>query len=403
MTRGPSVGLTRLTRLTLSGFVALLAATGVALTVATSDARGSFDGLFLVIIVAFACVGVVVARNEPRNPIGWLLLGAAGLFAANGVTALYVVLDYRRHRGTLPWGHVALTLGPIWVPGIVLVGLAVLLFPEGRLPSARWRWPLRAYLVVGAWFPTAWGLGLATVRVGPTVRIDAAGNYTGTQHGLSATAGAAGWAVAPLLLLFWLTFVARQAANWRGADGERREQLKWLIAGGGISVGGIVAVVLTNGSPGANRIVTDCGALGISALPIGIGVGILKYRLYEIDRLISRTISYAILTGLLAGVFIGIVALATNVLPFSSPVAVAASTLAAAALFNPLRQRVQHLVDRRFNRARYDAEATIAAFTSRLRDAVDLETVEAILNDAVNQAVEPANLAVWIRSTASSR
>ena len=283
---------------------------------------------------------------------------------------------------------------------MVLVGLAVLLFPEGRLPSTRWRWPLRAYLIAGAWFPAAWSLALATTRVGPTLTIDTAGNYTGKQHGFSAIAGVAGWAVAPLLVIFWVTFVARQAANWRGADGERREQLKWLIAGGAISVVGIVAVVQKNGSPGAGRIVTDCGALGISALPIGIGVGILKYRLYEIDRLISRTISYAILTGLLAGVFIGIVALATNVLPFSSPVAVAASTLAAAALFNPLRQRVQHLVDRRFNRARYDADATIAAFTARLRDAVDLGTVDTILNDAVNRAVEPAHLSIWIRTSA---
>ena len=117
------------------------------------------------------------------------------------------------------------------------------------------------------------------------------------------------------------------------------------------------------------------GFVSVVALPVGIGVGILKYRLYEIDRLISRTLSYLIITGLLAGVFVGIVALATDVLPFSSPVGVAASTLAAAALFNPLRLRVQRLVDRRFNRARYDAEAIVAAFTLRLRDAVDLDTV----------------------------
>ena len=117
------------------------------------------------------------------------------------------------------------------------------------------------------------------------------------------------------------------------------------------------------------------GFVGVIALPVGIGIGILKYRLYEIDRLISRTLSYLIITGLLVGVFVGIVVLTTDVLPFSSPVGVAASTLAAAALFNPLRLRVQRLVDRRFNRARYDAEAIVAAFTMRLRDAVDLETV----------------------------
>jgi hypothetical protein len=142
---------------------------------------------------------------------------------------------------------------------------------------------------------------------------------------------------------------------------------------------------------------TNVGILLLIALPVAIGVGILKYRLYEIDRLISRTLSYAILTGLLVGVFIGIVVLATDVLPFSSPVAVAASTLAAAALFNPLRLRIQRLVDRRFNRARYDAEAIVGAFTLRLRDAVDLDTVRGELLQAVTRAVQPAHASVWIR------
>ena len=137
--------------------------------------------------------------------------------------------------------------------------------------------------------------------------------------------------------------------------------------------------------------------ISVVALPVGIGVGILKYRLYDIDRLISRTLSYLIITGLLAGVFVGIVALATDVLPFSSPVGVAASTLAAAALFNPLRLRVQRLVDRRFNRARYDAEAIVAAFTLRLRDAVDLDTVRGELLAAVHGAVQPVHATVWIR------
>ncbi len=137
------------------------------------------------------------------------------------------------------------------------------------------------------------------------------------------------------------------------------------------------------------------------ALPIGIGVGILKYRLYEIDRLVSRTLSYAILTALLAGTFVGLVALTTDLLPFSSSVGVAASTLAAAALFNPLRRRVQRVVDRRFNRSHYDAEATVAAFAARLRDAVDLDAVQTDLLDVVRGAVEPAHATVWIRSNQS--
>jgi hypothetical protein len=133
------------------------------------------------------------------------------------------------------------------------------------------------------------------------------------------------------------------------------------------------------------------------AVPLACGLAILKHGLFEIDRLISRTVSYAILTALLVGVFLAIIGLATDVLPFSSPVAVAASTLAAAALFNPLRLRVQRLVDRRFNRGRYDAEAIVTAFTMRLRDAVDLDTVRDELLLAVDRAVEPVHASLWLR------
>ena len=150
-------------------------------------------------------------------------------------------------------------------------------------------------------------------------------------------------------------------------------------------------------------LVGSIAPLGIAALPIGMGIGILKYRLYDIDRLISRTLSYAIVTGLLIGVYVGLVTLATRVLPFSSPLGVAASTLAAVALFNPLRRRVQRLVDRRFNRARYDAEATIAAFARRVRDDVDLELVSSEFVRAVQTSVEPAHVSLWLRPTVPRR
>jgi hypothetical protein len=140
----------------------------------------------------------------------------------------------------------------------------------------------------------------------------------------------------------------------------------------------------------------DLFNLGVAVLPVCIGVAVLKYRLYEIDRIISRVISYAIITAVLAGVFAGLVVLATNVLPVKTPVAVAAATLAAAALFNPLRKRVQRAVDRRFNRAHYDAGKTIAAFAARLQDAVDLDTVSDDLAAVVRQALEPAHVSVWM-------
>jgi len=131
-------------------------------------------------------------------------------------------------------------------------------------------------------------------------------------------------------------------------------------------------------------------------LPVCLGVAILRYRLYDIDRIISRTLAYAIVTGLLIGLYAGLVLLATRVLTFHSTVAVAISTLAAAALFNPLRRRVQQIVDRRFNRVRYDAEQTVAAFAARLKDAVDLDSVRADLARTVHQALEPAHVSVWI-------
>jgi hypothetical protein len=157
-----------------------------------------------------------------------------------------------------------------------------------------------------------------------------------------------------------------------------------------------VAVIAVSLGISSTSVVGEILGIGIAALPVGIGVGILKYRLYDIDRIISRTLAYAIVTGLLVGVYAGLVLLATRVLPLSSPVAVAASTLAAAALFNPLRRRVQQAVDRRFNRARYDADQTVAAFAARLKDAVDLDTVRDDLAGAVHQALEPAHVSVWI-------
>jgi hypothetical protein len=181
--------------------------------------------------------------------------------------------------------------------------------------------------------------------------------------------------------------VAHQVLSWRRAGGERRQQLKWLASGAAVAVFSILLGILIG---------SVVPLVGLAALPAAIGLAILKYRLYDIDRLISRTLAYAIITGLLVGVYAGLVLLATQLLHVHTPVAVAASTLAAAALFNPLRLRVQHVVDRRFNRARYDADQTVAAFAARLKDAVDLDSVRDDLATVVQQALEPDHLSVWI-------
>jgi hypothetical protein len=186
--------------------------------------------------------------------------------------------------------------------------------------------------------------------------------------------------------------------SWRRSSGERRQQLKWLASGAATSLLSVVLATSGAGLPGTFlQWVSGLAWFGIAALPLSIGVAILKYRLYEIDRIISRTLAYAIVTGLLIGVYAGLVLLATHVLAFQTPVAVAGSTLAAAALFTPVRRRVQRIVDRRFNRARYDADRTIAAFAARLQDAVDLDTVTADLTGVVHTALEPAHMWLWIR------
>jgi hypothetical protein len=385
--------------LALGGLTAVAVAAGCLLTVLAHDLRASFDGVLLLIIAIVAAVGLVVARRQPSNPIGWMLLVASMFFACYAVAVLYTVLDYHEHGGRLPLGRVALAAEPSWVPGFVLLGLAVALFPDGRLASRRWRIPLIVYVSAGAWFCSVWSLSLATLHVGAGFDVDDVGNYTGDAGGFSGTAAAIGWAASPIILLLLIAFVIRQAATWRRATGERRKQLTWLMTGGALSVVSIY-LVSTNNTSSAERVVTDIAAVGLTAIPLAIGVGILKYRLYEIDRLISRTLSYLVITGLLVAVFLGLVALTTSILPFSSPVGVAASTLAAAALFTPLRRRVQRLVDRRFNRARYDADSIIATFTIRLRDAVDLDTISQELRHAVNQAVAPAHASVWITPTA---
>ena len=177
--------------------------------------------------------------------------------------------------------------------------------------------------------------------------------------------------------------------------GEERLQLKWFAAAAVLVVATFIALILTNSNSVAAAILNN---LALLCLNVAIAIAVLKYRLYEIDRIISRTLAYTIVTGLLVGLYAGLVLLATSVLSFSSSVAVAASTLAAAALFSPLRRRVQRVVDRRFNRARYDADEMVAAFAVRLKDGVDLDAVQADLASVVQRALEPAHVSMWMNN-----
>jgi len=354
---------------------------------------------FLVAFAAFGSVGVVVAVRQPRNVMGWILIGIpVGLVLNNDMSA-YAAIDYRVHPGRLPLGPLAVQLQPSWAPFVILLALAILLFPDATLPSIWWRRSVIAFLALSAvWMIGAYGIATDTILL-HKIAVDATGNLTTISHPAGDWAW---WGVVqiiyfPVLGISGIAAIARQVATYRSSTGERRLQLKWGMAGATMFVIGVVPLFTESSSTSpAGRLINALAPIAVACLPLSIGVAILKYRLYDIDRLISRTLSYAVVTGLLVGVYVGIVVLTTNVLSFSSPIAVAASTLAAAALFSPVRTRVQRLVDRRFNRARYDADATVAAFSARLREAVDLDSVRIDLLDVVGRAVEPAHAAIWI-------
>jgi hypothetical protein len=349
----------------------------------------------LELVLPFTVVGGVVARREPRNPMGWLLMTVSLVTVLTAYASDYTVFVYHFGHRSWPLGPLAVLLDSLGsISGLLLLPLVILLFPDGRV-SSRWRWPLRGAFAIYAIY-LASRASVAAVALGRRTPVWPGSGVIGANH----PSGFAAWTsvihpiVVPLFVAFCIASVARQVLCYRASTGVRRQQLKWLGVAGATSVASLLLASVANAAPTAVWVFI---ILGWAAVPIAIGVGILKYRLYEIDRLISRTLSYAILTALLVGAFIGLIALTTNTLALSGRVGVAASTLIAAALFNPLRKRIQHLVDRRFNRARYDAEATVAAFTARLRDAVEIDAIRADLLDVVNRAVQPTHASVWIR------
>jgi hypothetical protein len=378
----------------------VLIAAWVPLTYLTRDLQASRDGAAPALALACGLLGMLVARRQPRNPEGWLLLSLAVGVIAVVDSGLYAVLDYRVHHGQLPLGEIAVFIkGSMSTPLIFLFPLVVLLFPDGRL-SRRWTWMLWSYLVLFVVVTAGVAANEAGTIAGQHIQVDLTGAYSG-PGGATGAVGAfvadagAGLVVVPL---FWLAFAARQVVSWRRATGDHRQQLKWLTSGAVIAVIGLALIAVGPSKDQVlGRVTHDLAFLALAALPVTMGVGILKYRLYDIDRIISRTLAYAIVTGLLVGVYAGLVLLTTQVFRVYSTAAVAASTLAAAALFSPVRRRVQRAVDRRFNRARYDADQTVAAFAARLKDAVDLDSVRDDLAGVVHQALEPAHVSVWIR------
>jgi hypothetical protein len=349
-------------------------------------------------VLPAAAVATLLAARRPGNPIGWLLLGI--LVVGFSPTGEYLVLDYRMHHGTLPLGWVAVVLQECWPLFLYLIAFLLWIFPDGTLPPGRWRRRSVVLAVAGLLVCLAASLGGLLAVAGHDVRIDAGGDLAnplpGVLNALSVLAILAA-------LTSWAAWLVVQIPTYRRADGERRQQLKWLYSGAAIYVVwlviGVFIVPLAMGERpgwGTQPVVGALTTLGSSALPICMGVAVLKYRLYELNRIISRVVSYALITALLGGVFAGLILLATRVLPVRGSVAVAVATLVIAALFNPLRRRVQRVVDRRFNRSRYDAEAVVAAFTARLRQTVDLDALGHDLVGVTSEAFQPAHISIWL-------
>jgi len=376
--------------------LALIAAAVPLSGLARQNLNAAGGSLPVWVSAAFAAVGLVLAWRRPANPLGWIMAGGPLFLAVSEDASYYTVADYGLRHGDLPLGALALLAQPGWAPGIALLGLLVLMFPDGRLPSARWRWLVLAYAAVAVVWMTGAVVLTVSALADHRTQVDSGGNLLL----LSGTDPTAGWwnvvqeLFFPLLAASWLASIASQALSFRRSSGERRQQLKWLLAGSVVTFVGLGLAALIRGAP--DGVALGAMVIVFLALPVSIGVAVLRYRLFDIDRIVSRTLAYAIVTGLLVGVYAGLVLLTTEVFGFHTPVAVAASTLAAAALFSPVRRRVQRLVDRRFNRARYDAETTVAAFADRLKDAVNLDSVRDDLAGTVHQALEPAHLSVWI-------
>jgi hypothetical protein len=344
------------------------------------------------VFVLFAWFGALIVSRRPSHPIGWLLC-AFGL--ANGLTAFaaeYATYGLVSHPGAAPGaGSLAWVTSWLFAVDLALLTALLLLFPSGRPPPPRWRWVLwlasvgNGLIVVGAL--ALWPLrGVALLQTnGPE------------PGGVLAELGNVGfWAALLALLVAGASLVVR----FRRARGVERQQLKWLLYAVVIAILGVPLLSLAPSR--TPELAADLASvLLIALIPVAVGLAILRYRLYDIDRLINRTLVYGLLTALLAGVYALVVlvlgllfgGLGTNLPSW----AVAAATLAVAALFRPARRRIQQVVDRRFNRRKYDAAKTIEAFTARLREELDLDALSTELLAVVDQTMQPTQASLWLR------
>ena len=345
----------------------------------------------------FSLVGLVLAWRQPRNAIGWLMLAITPVYMLGADAGMYAVVAFRLGHPHLPLDRLAVSLTQTWLFLPLLLPVPLLLYPDGRLPGGRWRLTAWVYLAASVALLAGTAAHDAAAFTTKHVQVDSSGELASFGSGSGGSQDAIGALLFLVCLGCVLSWVGRQIGVLRHATGDRRQQQKWLVGGAAVGMTGFTAsLMLSNASSPALRVLGTAGFLAVLAVPVSIGVGVLKYRLYDIDRVISRTVTYAVLTALLVGTYVGLVALTTHALPVSSPVAVAASTLAVAAMFTPVLRRVRHVVDRRFNRATYDSQALVVRFSAGLRDLVDVDVIHGDLVDTVRRAVEPSTLSIWL-------
>ena len=346
--------------------------------------------------LVFVATGALIALRQPRHPVGWcfILLGLFGdLFLAFANYGLYGTLTT---PGGLPAAEVAVWISHwFWAIPSSVLPLMLLLFPNGRPPTARW-WPV-AWLAVGATL-----LFAVTDAFGASPAADTLDGPLGTSISL-----ALGWASLVGTLLWALTLIAAVASlvvRFRRSHGVERQQLKWFVSAAAVVVSlqlpGLLVPVAS-----VPPVIGVLSNLSFGLLPVSAAIAILRYRLYDIDVLIRRTLIYAAVSAVLLAAYVGGVALVHFILaPVTSGngLAVAISTLAVLALFQPLRRRIQEAVDRRFYRSRYDAARTLDSFAVRLRDEVDLDAVRADLVGAVRETMAPAHTSLWLREGATA-
>jgi hypothetical protein len=350
---------------------------------AAEDGEG-FAAAYTLFVVAFATMGALVASRQPANPIGWILIGASLAYALGGL-----VIDAVENGKAPPL--VAWVSTWVWMAGVGPVAtFGLLLFPDGRLPSPRWRWV--AWLAAVANALTVIGIAVVPGRIEDT--------NVENPFGLEAVPDVLGAVAGVALLVAVAASIASLFVRFRRARSVERQQLKWLTYASalvGVMLAASLVIEQVGGGSAAdlsNLIVT----IALAFVPVAMAIAILRHRLYDIDVVINRTLVYGALTATLGAAYLTL-ALLLGLTVGRSDVSVAVSTLAVAALFGPARRRIQAAVDRRFYRRRYDAARTLEAFSGRLRDEIDLDALRAEVAAVVGETVQPAHVSVWLRES----